>query len=348
MRASLAVVVVLLGCAAPQPAAPPRPAGEPFICRYSLNPWYLGAAELRLAPTERPFAKTKPSPKAGVELTLPYGPATQGARLTFTSGWVTMRVNYQPKDGLPLSVQAPVPLSEVATLGRGGRVRWVGSAGERLVVRLTRPQGLEGPRHVETTLACEDTSIAWLKLSFPGDAASTPDAGAERWLDVPKGVAVPVSLVPGGPAAETLRFEEDDRLVRVMGEAGDAVRVRVGFGDVRVEGYVPRKALVERDTANVFGAGGLLGGLMGREGGGQRQHARCAAEVPLLLRLDGVTRPLGTLRKNAAWREVGRVGGEVEVALPELDWVALEPGAAFVVSAASAAACAGEGAAAGE
>jgi hypothetical protein len=113
-------------------------------------------------------------------------------------------------------------------------------------------------------------------------------------------------------------------------------------GEGRLDGYVPRSMLVvpkeEGGLGSVFGMGGL--GLSGREGGGQKQHPRCAAEVPLSLRLDGQVRPLGTVRKNAAWREVARGGGWVEIALPELSWLTLEPGAAFVLTEADAAACA--------
>lgn len=340
----LLLASTLLACAGPRPSAAPTPAAttEPFVCRYSLNPMYLPPATLRLTRDGRPFAKMKTSGKAGVELTLPYGPAAQGARLTFTSGWVTMRVLAEPDEGVRLALQAPLALSPVLSLGRGAHVRWTGNDGERLVVTAERPEALQRREPFTTTVACEDTSIAHLGLTWPKDAFDAEDAGTKTYLELPAGVAAPVSLVPGGPPVETVRFEKYERRLRVLGEEGGAVRIRTWVGEGRLDGYVPRSVLVapkeEGGLANVFGMGGL--GLSGREGGGQKQHARCAAEVPLSLRLDGQVLPLGTLRKNAAWREVARGGGLVEIALPELGWLTLEPGAAFVVTEADAAACA--------
>jgi hypothetical protein len=334
---SLAVVA----CVPPRSASVPPAKKEPFVCQYSLNPWYLSPATLRLPNGGRPFAKTKASGKAGVELTLPYGPATQGARLTFTSGWVTMRVNYQPDEGVRLALQSPLPLSQVATLPRGGRVRWTGQEGARLVVTAPRPERLEGGVPLTTTVACEDTSIATLSHSFPKDEFDAPDAGAPRYRELPANTRVPVSVFAGGPTLETLAPEVHSRSVRLLAEEGNWARVRVWVDEARVDGWVPRALLTELEpggVSNVFGGLGLR--PSGREGGGRPNHERCAAEVPLSLRLDGQVSPLGTLRKNAAYREVARGQGWVEVALPELQWVTLEPGAAFVLAEKDAAACA--------
>lgn len=342
LRIWMGALVVVAACAAPRSSFTAAVKPEPFVCQYKLNPWYLAPATLQLAPGGRAFAKTKASPKAGAELTLPYGPAAQGARLTFTSGWVTMRVTYQPEGGVRLGLQAPTPLSQVVTLARGGHVTWTGHDGERLVVTAPRPPGLEHGAPVTMTVACEDTSIASLGRTFPKDGFDEPDAGAARFLELPAGARAPVSLFAGGPAVETLVAEKDERMLRVLAEEPGWVRVRAAVGEARLDGWVPREVLKEKNLANVFGVSGLLGGLgtRGGEGGGRPNHARCAAEVPLSLRLDGQVAPLGTVRKNAAWRELTRADGWVEVALPELDWVTLEPGAAFVLSEQDAAACA--------
>ena len=109
--------------------------------------------------------KRAASAAAGVEYRLPYGPSAQGAHLTFTSGWVTMNVNFTPTDGFELAVLSSHQLSPVLTLPRGARATWVGSMGGHLVVETRRPDDFENQLPVRFTLPCNQTSIASIAMA---------------------------------------------------------------------------------------------------------------------------------------------------------------------------------------
>lgn len=333
MRALLFVGLLFVACATAEVLSAPA-ADAPFVCKYALNPTTLRPASLRLTPGGAPFAKTGWSHRAGVEFKLPYGPPEQGAQLTFTSGWVTMKAIYAADDGFEVSLKAPLRLSPVLTAPPGAHVTWAGSEGKQLVVGRQRTSDFEARPLTTLALPCNQTSIADLELAGGDDALYEDDAGL-RSVSLDAGARVPVSVTPGGPPMEVLT---QARSLLVLEETPDALHVHGWSGELMLDGWVPRAPMqppAPGGVSNVYGVGGL-----GLRGDGQ-VLPRCATEVPLLLRFEGRLHPLGTLRKHAAWQELRRDGAWVDLALPELDWVQLTPGATFVISAASATACKG-------
>lgn len=330
------ILLLTAGCASTVPVRPsPVPATRPaanFFCRYKLNPWYLPGGELRLAPGEAPFASFEQSGRAGVELTMPFGPASQGMHVVFTSGWVTFRAHYLPAKPFNVFTRAPLQFGSVLSFDPGAAVSWLGTdeAGRMLIER-------EPPHHyrpvagsLRTSIACEDTTIGRVAR----DKASQSETGDTRWLLLAPDVDIPVSATAGGPAEGHLRYGKDDygREVQVLEEAPEHVRIRKTLWPGIVSGWIPRAhtAAKNEEVADILGALGGLGYRIG-EGRGTPDYPRCAEQVTLYLARDGALAVVGEIRKEAAVLAGERLPGWTTISLPELDWLRLAPGASWAL-----------------
>ncbi len=334
MRRAFALVL-LAGCAG-TPVVPDAP--EPldhYLCRYFLNPYYLGEGELRLAPGEPAFAKVSAAGAAGTELVLPFGEASQGAQAAFTSGWVTFHARYFGKKGVEVHVKKPLAFSPVLTWLPGEDVRWLGSDDDgRMRVDAQPPERFAPAQPLRAAVACEDTT-----LGTPREASGSSDDKREEvelWGEGP----VPVRSAPGGAIEGQLTLDKEWNRADRIAEQGEWVRIRLELYPGRLEGWVPKGRTRAAPKDDAVGGLGLLGGLMGGEGRGTPHYPRCAGEATLYLARTGEPlRKVGEVHKHAAVLPGESRAGWVEVRLPEDDWVKLEPGAAWAMPAEELARC---------
>lgn len=332
-------LTLAFACAAPRPAVDSSalaslvPQAETgFFCRYKLNPWYLPGGELRLGGGQAPFASFDASHRAGVELTMPFGPAAQGMEAVFTSGWVTFRGHYLPKKPFQVSALVPLQFGPVLSFEEGASVAWLGSdeAGRMLVER-EAPEHYRPAASLRTTLRCEDTTLG---RDFPHRPRA--EAAEPRRLLLAAGVDIPVSATPGGAVEGHLRYEQDDwgREAELLEEGEERVRLRKALWPGSVEGWVARSQTAapaeEGGMGGIFGAIGGLG--MRGEGRGTPDHPRCAAEVALYLARDGALVKIGEIHKHAAVLAGEKLPGWTVISLPELDWLKLAPGASWALA----------------
>lgn len=338
------VVSITVDTPGASPARPPPP--ERFVCRYTKNPTYLSGGTLSLA--GRPYATFEESETVGLELTIPPGQGLPPLPVRFTTGWVTFRSNYVPKDGLMVYPVEPLRQG-VYTHARDGRMRVLGTTDRGLVeVEPLLSDAFRPTAPLRAQLTCEQTRISPSYQSGSGDTESEPDGGDKPEVELPHDTEVPVSEGPGGAPAGVLYFRSptkagvlrEDLRATVLEARPEALRIRRSVWPGVVEGWVPRaltKAVAPPKFSTIFGNGGLLGGIVG--GRGKPSWPRCASEVDLYLARDGALERVGELHAKAAVLEKGQSAGWTEVELPELKWINLEPGVTWALKAGGLSRC---------
>jgi hypothetical protein len=275
----------------------------------------------------------------GLELTLPWE-AGAPLKATFTTGWVTYRTWLRPARPLRVYPLAPLKLG-VLELGRYTPLEYLGLEGRRMRARPVLDGEWRPVRPLELTLSCEETAITSGRKSWDDDADAS-DGGTRRSVALPAEQDLPLSATPGGPPEGVLRLKPSAlaRVVPVLEEQGDAVRVRVSVWPARVTGWMPKQlASPQENASDIFGA---LGGIMGREvsdGAGKPSWPRCGTGVPLYLVRGGALEPAGELRPNAAYEVKQETAGWTEIALPENAWLELEPGLSWALKPGDLAVC---------
>jgi hypothetical protein len=340
MRA-LAVVslLVVAGCAAPQVA--PNAPSQVFLCRYQLNPYYLPPSELRGGPSDRLFARVKEAQAAGVDLTLPRGPALQGFRARMTSGWVTLRPHVFSDHPFTLAITKPLEATPVLSFEPGALAEWIGSDDDGAMrVELKSPKNFRSASTLQRALRCEDTTIGRPRAKTE---ASATDAGELTQIVLPGGVEIPVSAAPDGPLEGTLNFREGALKVVVTADQLDAqgewVKLRKRLGSAVVTGWV-RKSDTRPLEPMVGGLiGNLAGGARRGDGVGKPDWGRCTTTAPLFVRLGREVMTIGEVHPQAAvvpgdvWEEF------TTIELPELTWVQLVPSAQWMMKTAEISNC---------
>lgn len=76
VRLTCALTLLLVACVGPQMIAD-RPAPVSFLCRYTLNPYYLPDGDLQLRGGGPAIATISNARAAGTTITLPFGAASQ-------------------------------------------------------------------------------------------------------------------------------------------------------------------------------------------------------------------------------------------------------------------------------
>lgn len=332
------VGAVAVGCVpltpAPQPMPPPTT--PVFMCRYAHDGYVPDEGALRLEPDGRIFGRIREArrPGVGVQLAVPYGSPAQGVRASFTSSAVTIDTQYTPDWPLRLRLTAPLVFSPVLSWQVGDEVYWSGSAGPSLMRVTVAPLSRFVPvGPLDAVVGCEGTTIGW-----PLPVAETRPQGEPAQL---VGVEVPVSGAPGGTVDGHLWLDEGTR-VGWLGAEGEWVHVRVALHPGVVDGWVPA-ARVRRlgpDAIAGDGSGGL--GLRGSGAAGFSENVtRCENEAMLhVAGLGLLLKPVGRVHAGAAVMVGASHNNWVEVYLPEMDWVQLEPGVGWAMSALQLSRCA--------
>jgi hypothetical protein len=331
--ARVGICALLVAACVETPVVPDeqRPAEE-ILCRYFLNPYFLPNGSLRFGPGEPVFADVKNATEAGTEIIVPYGPADQGARVSFTSGWITFHGIYAPEAGVEVKLLKPLRMSPVLTWNPGGLVVWLGSDEQkRMRVAAKPPDRFEPQEPLRASVECADTTIG-----FP---RSADESGAESATPVELIGEAPVSVsaTPGGRQEGILTLEKDESLDAERIDAKDNwVRIKVDLYPGTLDGWVAKERVrppKKSDANNIFGMGGLVGGLAGSgKGRGTPRYTRCTQPADLHVFIEGQPpRKVGELRKYAAVVVGAHRTGFVEVTLPEDDWVHLEPNFHWVI-----------------
>ncbi len=330
--------VLLAACAEIPVAREVKASDDPYLCKYFLNPYYLEDGELRFEAGGPIFAKVRGAQAAGTELILPFGSAEQGARATFTSGWITFRANYSAKGGLQLEVLKPTPMSPVLTWLPGDPVVWQGSDEQGwMQVGGEAPRNFAPAAPLAAAVRCEDTTIGHPKSLPEREPAATPPFVAFQG-DGP----IPVSATPGGRPEGQLVSPEEFELPQVLEEQRDSVRIRLGLYPGRLEGWIEKARTRSRQTLSaIFGSGGLGSGLGSGNGTGRPRRARCTQPADLFVARPGEPlRKMAQLLKHAAIAAGTRRDGFVEVTLPEVSWIVLEPNVTWALPDQELAKCA--------
>ncbi len=335
---------LLSACAELPVAADARPSDDPYLCKYFLNPYHLADGELRLDSDGPIFAKIRGAKAAGTELILPFGSAEQGARATFTSGWITFRANYSAKGGLRLRVNKPTPMSPVLTWLPGDPVIWQGGDEQgQMQVRGEAPRSFNPAGPLTATARCEDTTIG-----FPKSMLESETAAKQRFVAFQGEGPIPVSATPGGPAEGQLLASKDGQLPEVREEQGAWARIRLRLHPGQLEGWVEKPRTRSQEISAIFGGGGLGSGGLGMRGGGgngsgRPRYARCTQPADLYLARPGEPlRKVAQLLKHAAIVPGTHRDGFVEVTLPEVSWLVLEPNVTWALPDQELAKCAPE------
>ncbi|MBL9038260.1 MAG: hypothetical protein JNG84_07100 [Archangium sp.] len=340
MRLALAV----LACAACAPMMVQTSAGPTtetsFFCRYQKNPIGLSPGVLELS--GRPFGRFTVSPTVGLDLKVPLGPVTQPLGLNATTGWVTLRAQYRPTEGLRLHAVNPVTMG-VYSLGRYGAYRSVGQRENRFELEPEASRVFFPTRPLRVQLTCEETSLTVPNDKGNFDQAEEPVDQVEVAFDVD----IPVSATPGGTPVGRLRFtpelvdtvssgppappEPDVRLAAKLDERDGWVHIRADDWPGVVKGWVPQRFVkphppVDSGNGGIFGIGGTSPKAE------KPTWPRCTNEVPLFIARGTSLERVGTVHPGAAVVQRGRLERWTEVDLPELAWLTLEPGVTWALA----------------
>lgn len=156
-------------------------------------------------------------------------------------------------------------------------------------MRLRRPAELVGDAPYVARVRCADTTIAWMKATFPDDDDEKKDDEGPD-LVLPPGVALPFADHPNGPTVETFMMTKYSRQVHVEAARSGWVKTRLLAWPGRLQGWVPREKLQEKTPGAPGGdlLGVAAGGLGSRaKGRAAPNHPRCAAAVAFALRQGG-------------------------------------------------------------
>lgn len=331
MLRSLSILLLAACVTAPTPPRPERllpPLPTAFLCRYQPKSHSLQGGTLSLAGTTRPFARFAESRSAAVTLQMPW---SEGAPMPtlITSTAVTLRADYTPTGPLRLFPLEPVRLG-VVTLRTMAPLSVRGLDGGAFVVEAQALDGFRPAAPLVFQLPCSKTSISARFSREHADGGTPVELMSDQLL--------PLTATPGGPSEGELVLESGTSARAVeLAREGEWVQVRREAWPGTVTGWVPSRAVSpvappDGGLSNVFGVGGL--GTRSKD-----DKVRCAEQVPLFLRRDGVVTPIGQLLPKAAVVPGPAIEGFVEVALPELNWLELEAGVAWVIEAQDVARC---------
>lgn len=324
----LSCLALLLACGTQKPLVRATRDDGAFFCHYKKNGHYLPHGTLSLTPSGPPVMTfdEKAARATGVEIWLPWGGADQPIRGEFTTGWVTYKMYLKTSKPLVLYPTKPIQLG-VLELGTSAPLEYLGTEGKGMRARVKPIDDFRSMRPMELSLECSETSI----VANYGWMDERTDGGAPPKLELVEDQDIAVSMTPGGTADGVLRLKDRSwaQTAAVLEELPEYVRIRRSVSGGRVTGWISRQFTKPADVSDVYGVGGLLGGLGSRDGAGKPAWSRCASGVPLYVVENGRLNEAGELMANAAYEVVSEQPEWTEIRLPENAWLQLQPGYAW-------------------
>lgn len=337
MRFFLCLALALTACARPRPTpAKETPQAEPsaddvYFCRYEGKRSALANGALSIGARDTPFAHVIDAQPAPLTLTVPWGSPLKATRLDLTAQGVSLsRISYAPDRPLAVHATRPLPLG-VVELNRHAKVEFLGTTEDRrMLAEALLPGEYRSIKPMRLKLRCDETSLVLGTQDHPNIPSDFSDGGVSERITLELGQDIPVSATAGGAPEGILRIEASRaqrwQPVTVIGEQGDSVHIERQFRTGVVRGWVPRSALVRRSEPKPeapqpprpLAASTATG---------------CNLAAPLYVARDGQQHRVGALTAAASFEVVKTAPGWVEVALPELQWIRLEPGSSWAVAA---------------
>lgn len=263
-----------------------------------------------------------------------------GPHFLFDGTWrgdgIILDADVDASEGAMLSALTTVAAGPVAVLPRGAEL-WVVRAEARRLTVTVPDEAMDVFVPLERPLA--EVSCEALTL-YPQHVDALEWAGFDK--AAPRALLsldaeVALATAPGGARVGVFKARKAPLPVRRLEQRGDQVRVAyVHLTGVVWHGWVAASALrdePEKDLADVFGMGGLLGNLVGEEPG----WVACAVEQKLYAQLAGRVEHVGRVVAATPFKP-----GPVEGAYVPVDfrnsWLTPEEGVRFLLGA-EAAAC---------
>lgn len=280
----------------PAPAEPPPIAfPEPAACVFSTTQWD-GAGprtELLLRKGGPAFARVT-SPAA--ELTLPVGPATDGAGLRVEDSGLALR-GHITGDAVVLRPAEPIVLGGFAALRERAKLGWKESKAGAIVVSFDPGKDVEvigGPLGAE--LACAAVGLDRARFD-PMAPVGPPKQQKPGRLRV--NTKIPLSKDPkGAPLANLLAASDQDADVTIIDVVGSVTRIAWERDEAIVFGWVSSADVSPRTGAHGWGYGSGSGGFA------RSVHAvarvKCGADLPVVVDVSGERATAGLIKAGTA------------------------------------------------